>query len=181
MSSQKREVEIASKNGGNNQLLNKMRELVEIKNYQQLIWTGTFEEYLKLVQNDPRLIRNAYQRIYDMILCSGYDEYVDNKEKIIHYKFFDDPCQNGKDAIYGLNQPVMKLVHLFKSAAKSYGTQNRVLLLHGPVGSSKSTIVRLLKKGLEAYSLKDEGALYSYSWKIVDSDGNESWFFSSFG
>ncbi|MFQ5506469.1 MAG: PrkA family serine protein kinase, partial [Planctomycetota bacterium] len=43
----------------------------------------------------------------------------------------------------------------------------RVLLLHGPVGSSKSTIVRLLKKGLEAYSHVPEGSLYAFDW-VVD-------------
>jgi len=45
--------------------------------------------------------------------------------------------------------PLMKLVHFFKSAAFGYGTEKRVLLLHGPVGSAKSTIARLLKKGGE--------------------------------
>jgi serine protein kinase len=34
------------------------------------------------------------------------------------------------------------------------------------VGSSKSTIVRLLKKGLEAYSRTPEGVLYTFDWKI---------------
>src|SRR5438067_3921293 len=38
-------------------------------------------------------------------------------------------------------------------------------LLHGPVGSSKSTIARLLKKGLEQYSRIDEGMLFAFSWK----------------
>ena len=46
----------------------------------------------------------------------------------------------------------MQLVDFFKSAAQGYGTEKRILLLHGPVGSSKSTIARLLKKGLENYS-----------------------------
>ena len=41
----------------------------------------------------------------------------------------------------------MRLVHNVKSAAYGYGTEKRILLLHGPVGSSKSTIARLLKKG----------------------------------
>src|SRR5262249_10908605 len=63
------------------------------------------------------------------------------------------------------DRPLMSLVHSFKSAAKGYGTERRVLLLHGPVGSSKSTIARLLKKGLEQYSKTDEGMLISYSWK----------------
>src|SRR5215468_10649787 len=51
----------------------------------------------------------------------------------------------------------------------SYGTERRVLLLHGPVGSSKSTIARLLKKGLEEYSRTDEGMVFSFAWKGHDS------------
>jgi predicted Ser/Thr protein kinase len=64
----------------------------------------------------------------------------------------------------------MHLVNVFKSASRHYGTERRILLLHGPVGSAKSTIVRLLKKGLEAYSRKPEGALYSFSWHFPDAD-----------
>ena len=51
----------------------------------------------------------------------------------------------------------MRLVHNIKSAAYGYGTEKRILLLHGPVGSSKSTIARLLKKGLEVYSEPEGG------------------------
>ena len=50
-----------------------------------------------------------------------------------------------------------------------YGTEKRVILLHGPVGSSKSTIARILKKGLEAYSRTPEGALYTYEWHMPES------------
>jgi serine protein kinase len=72
--------------------------------------------------------------------------------------------ENGRDAVFGLGVHIMKLLNAFKAAARQYGTEKRILLLHGPVGSAKSTVVRLLKKGLEAYSKMPEGALYSYSW-----------------
>ena len=55
----------------------------------------------------------------------------------------------------------MEIVNVFKSAALKYGSERRVLLLHGPVGSSKSTIARLLKRGLERYSrTRGRGALH---------------------
>src|SRR5207249_11141474 len=44
---------------------------------------------------------------------------------------------------------------------------------HGPVGSSKSTIVRLLKKGLEAYSRTPEGALYTFVWVLQGEIGRK--------
>ena len=81
-----------------------------------------------------------------MILSHGTEEVYENKEKVIRYKFFTEFAAQHGDAIYGLDRPLMQLVNTFKSAAKGYGTERRVLLLHGPVGSSKSTIARLLKQ-----------------------------------
>ncbi|EKD41601.1 MAG: hypothetical protein ACD_73C00631G0001, partial [uncultured bacterium] len=99
-----------------------------------------------------------------MILSHGTEEYREHKKKIIKYKFFNDPYEGGKDAIFGLDIHLMKLVNVFKAASRHYGTERRVILLHGPVGSSKSTITRLLKKGLETYSKTPEGALYTFTW-----------------
>jgi len=140
-----------------------------VDSYKELRWTGAFGDYLKILEDNPDVARNAYQRLFDMIMSYGTREYVDSKKPIIHYTFFDDPDGHGRDAIFGLDLPLMKFVSILKAAAKGYGTERRVLLLHGPVGSSKSTIVRLLKKGFERYSRTNDGQLYSYSWVIKDS------------
>ncbi len=134
------------------------------KDYKNSHWEGNFTDYLDIVKSQPRVARNAFQRVYDMVLSWGTTQYVEYKKNIVHYKFFDDPIENGKDAVYGLDVPLMKLVHFFKSAAYGYGTEKRVLLLHGPVGSAKSTIARLIKKGVERYSRTEEGALYTFRW-----------------
>src|SRR5690606_38319838 len=107
---------------------------------------------------------NAFQRLYDMIISFGTRKYTEYKKEITHYNFFDDPIGGGKDAVYGLDVPLMKLVQVLKAAALGYGPERRVILLHGPVGSAKSTICRLLKKGLEYYSRTPEGALYTFGW-----------------
>src|SRR5262245_2376399 len=150
-----------------------IRDVQDTQRYRANHWNGTFEEYLDLFLKNPRVARNAYQRIYDMVLSYGVEEYVEQKEKITRYKFFMDPDDNGRDAIYGLDRPLMRLVDVFKSAAHGYGTERRVLLLHGPVGSAKSTIVRLLKKGLERYSRGDVGALYTFAWRDEASHPDE--------
>ena len=141
--------------------------LQDYKQYEDLHWHGTFEEYLELVRGNPRVARTAHERLYDMIISHGSEEYVDNKKKIIHYRFFDDEAHNGRDAIFGLDIPLMRLVAVLKAAAMRYGTEKRILLLHGPVGSAKSTIVRLLKLGMEEYSRTPEGALYTYEWVLA--------------
>ena len=145
-------------------ILAKAKQALDLEGFRERNWTGSLSEYLDLARRNPRITRSAFERIYDMILAKGTREYVDHKKKIIHYNFFDDDDVSGQDAIYGLDIPLMRLVNIFKSAAQRYGTERRVILLHGPVGSSKSTIARLLKRGLEVYSRRPDGALYAYGW-----------------
>lgn len=131
---------------------------------EDMVWQGSFDDYLALVKEDPSIARNAYQRMYDMVLSYGTEEYSDAKKAMTHYKFFDDPDNEGKDAVFGLDIPLMKLMNTLNAAANGYGAEKRVILLHGPVGSSKSTICRMLKKGLEAYSKTKSGSLYTFEW-----------------
>src|SRR5579862_2158753 len=149
-------------------ILNVMRQQVNLTDYRKKHWEGTLEEYLDIVREHPEVTRTAYQRLYDMILSHGTEEVYENKEKLIRYKFFTEFAARHADAIYGLDRPLMQLANTFKSAAKGYGTERRVLLLHGPVGSAKSTIARLLKRGLEEYARTDAGMLFTYSWKMPD-------------
>ncbi|MBX3375991.1 MAG: hypothetical protein KF678_03190 [Phycisphaeraceae bacterium] len=149
------------------------RDLVSIidakldrRRFEDHHWEGTFREYLEIAEKNPDVVRNAYQRLYDAILSHGFEKYKLFKKDVVRYHFFSDPFDNGADGIFGLDFALMSLVDFFRSAAEGYGTDKRILLLHGPVGSSKSTIARLLKKGIEAYSRTDEGALYSFSWLL---------------
>ncbi len=146
-------------------ILGTLRQQQNLGDYKKKHWEGSFEEYLDIVREHPEVTRSAYQRLYDMILSHGTEESQEQKEKLTRYKFFTDFAAQHGDAIYGLDRQIANLVNTFKSAAKGYGTEKRVLLLHGPVGSSKSTIARLLKKGLEQYSRTDQGMLFSYAWK----------------
>ena len=148
-----------------------MEENYKVEDFTHLHWKGTFKEYVDLVSQNPKVTRNAFQRMYDMILSHGTSTYSEYKKEITRYHFFDDPFDNGSDAVFGIDVHLMKLVNFFKSAAAGYGTEKRVLLLHGPVGSAKSSIARLLKKGLEHYSKSDEGALYTFEW--VDDEATD--------
>jgi serine protein kinase len=152
-----------------NSILNDSRVVTD---FRHLSWEGSFFEYLDLVKSNPTITRNAFQRMYDMINSYGSSNYMEYKKNITRFHFFDDPIENGKDAVFGLDVQLMKLVNFFKSAALGYGTEKRVLLLHGPVGSAKSTIARVLKKGIEHYSRTDAGAMYTFKW--VDPEGKFS-------
>jgi len=159
---------------GGRQIVSFLAERQNLEQFRKKNWQGTFEQYLDLVAQNPSVTRNAFQRCYDMILSYGVDTYEVSREKKMHYRFFDDQLDHGEDAIFGLEDSQVQLVNALKSAAHGYGIEKRVLLLHGPVGSSKSTMARLLKKGIERYSAKDEGALYSLGWIDPDNPSDMS-------
>ena len=151
---------------GDSQLVHLIENRLDRQQFQRHNWEGSFWEYLDLCEKNPSIVRNAYQRLYDAIMDGGFEKYKLFKKECVRYNFFSDPFDAGADAIFGLDFALMQLVDFLRSAAEGYGTDKRILLLHGPVGSSKSTIARLLKKGLEHYSRTEEGAVYTFSWLL---------------
>jgi serine protein kinase len=125
-----------------------------------------FDEYVEMVTEDPRLIRNAYQRMYDMIVSHGVETVKRGGREVVRFKFFDDPFGDGEDAIFGVDDALKNLVDIFEAAAKGLGPERRIILLHGPVATAKSTIGRLFRRGLEEYSRTDDGRLYTFEWDV---------------
>ncbi len=118
---------------------------------EKLRWEGTFADYLKLVKEKPWVAQSAHSRIYNMIRDAGVEE--ENGDKA--YRFFSHE-------MFGLEEALEKLVEeYFHPAAKRLDVRKRILLLMGPVSGGKSTIVTMLKRGLEAYSRSDGGAVYA--------------------
>lgn len=130
-------------------ILDKVRSFREEE--RQLKWEGTFAEYLEIVKQRPEVAQTAHSRVYNMIKSAGVTE--KNGKKIYH--FFDKE-------IFGLEDTIERLVEeYFHPAAKRLDVRKRILLLMGPVSGGKSTIVTMLKRGLEQYTRTDEGAVYA--------------------
>ncbi|WP_164214761.1 PrkA family serine protein kinase [Virgibacillus sp. YIM 98842] len=118
---------------------------------KRLKWEGSFADYLEIVKERPEVAQTAHSRVYNMIKSSGLTE-RDGKKM---YHFFGEE-------IFGLEEAIEKLVEeYFHPAAKRLDVRKRILLLMGPVSGGKSTIVTMLKRGLEQYSRTDEGAVYA--------------------
>ncbi|KEP26430.1 MULTISPECIES: PrkA family serine protein kinase [Bacillus] len=118
---------------------------------QRLKWEGTFSDYLDIIKENPLVAQSAHSRVYHMIKDSGIEE----ENGVRTYKFFDQE-------LFGLEESLERLVEeYFHPAAKRLDVRKRILLLMGPVSGGKSTLVTRLKRGLEAYSLTDNGAVYA--------------------
>ncbi len=157
----------ASAAGGSSSLIDLVGKQVEADRFRTLNWEGSFNDYLALVEQQPLIARNAWQRLYDMIRSHGSEDPV-MPGGPRRWGLFDDPLGGGRDSVFGLDVPLDKLVQTIRAGACGFGPERRVILLHGPVGSSKSTVVRLLKIALEEYSKTDAGALYTFSWHVDD-------------
>jgi len=118
---------------------------------RELMWEGTFAEYFEIACKKPAVARLSHERIYHMIIDAGVDTTRTGETR---YKFFSDE-------IFGIEKPLQQIVDYFHSAAQRLEVRKRILLLMGPVGGGKSTIVHLIKRGLEAYSRTPDGAIYA--------------------
>ncbi|WP_366924011.1 PrkA family serine protein kinase [Metallumcola ferriviriculae] len=132
-----------------------MDVLERLQQYRQrekaLAWGGTFADYLQLLRERPEIGRLAHARIYDMIASYGVEQTESGKR----YNFF-------APEIFGVEKVLERLVEeYFHSAARRLDVRKRILLLMGPVSGGKSTIVSMIKRGLEQYTRSDEGAIYA--------------------
>ncbi|MFC4023993.1 PrkA family serine protein kinase [Oceanobacillus longus] len=130
-------------------ILNKVRNYREEE--KRLMWEGTFAEYLEIVKERPEVAQTAHSRVYNMIKDSGVAERDGQKM----FQFFGE-------GIFGLETAIERLVEeYFHPAAKRLDVRKRILLLMGPVSGGKSTIVSMLKRGMEQYTRTDNGAVYA--------------------
>ncbi|MEW6423952.1 MAG: PrkA family serine protein kinase [Bacillota bacterium] len=129
-----------------------LKRLEEHRSLEKMLaWEGTFADYLKIVKKNPSVCQLAHARIYEMIRAAGVEE-VDG---VKHYKFF-------ASELFGLDKTLEKLVEeYFHPAARRLDVRKRILLLMGPVSGGKSTLVAMLKRGLEKFSRTEQGALYA--------------------
>jgi len=116
-----------------------------------LQWEGTFAQYFEIVTKKPEAVRLAHERIYHMIMDAGMETSRTGEPR---YNFFSEE-------IFGIEKPLQQIVEYFHSAAQRLEVRKRILLLMGPVGGGKSSIVYLIKRGLEDYSRIEAGAVYA--------------------
>ena len=125
------------------------------REHEALRWEGSFREYFELVAQNPRIAQLSHARINDMVHAAGVERLNEGTQhEILSYKFF-------ANELFGIEEPIARIVEYFKSAAQRLEVRKRILLLMGPVGGGKSTIVNMLKRGLEEWAKTEAGAVYA--------------------
>ncbi|MEM1415103.1 MAG: serine protein kinase PrkA [Myxococcota bacterium] len=133
----------------------------------------SFAEYLQLVRGHPlRHARDAATYLRDAFDHFGsyqVERPWGGQGRVRRWRLFDLPFAGagatgrGSDRLIG-QEELQNAVYRTLQGFHREGRPNRLLLLHGPNGSAKSTFAGCLMAALEAYSRLDEGALYRFSW-----------------
>jgi serine protein kinase len=125
------------------------------REHELLQWEGSFRDYFELVSQNQRLAQLSHARINDMIHAAGIEKLNEGtRDEVARYNFF-------AAELFGIEEPIARIVEYFKSAAQRLEVRKRILLLMGPVGGGKSTIVTMLKRGLEDWTRTEQGAVYA--------------------
>ncbi|MBI2041858.1 MAG: serine protein kinase [Candidatus Nealsonbacteria bacterium] len=151
---------------------NVLSQLPDVKIPEELFWEGDFGQYLSLISEDPKVLRTAHQRMFDMVESYGLPRSRWLREPILHFNIFDDPfTPNHNYAVYSIDKALMSFVGILRASAFQLGQEARIILLKGPVGTAKSTIGELLTLGLEDYSRTQEGKIFAPTWVVDDEEG----------
>ncbi len=124
------------------------------KQHRAQRWEGSLGDFLTQVLplNPSSLVRTSHEYIWDMLLWYGRDVPGTDVQKA--RELF-------KRELFGVDEPLGRVVDYFKASAAGSDVGRRLLLLLGPPSGGKSTLAILLKRGLEEYSRTDQGALYA--------------------
>jgi predicted Ser/Thr protein kinase len=127
----------------------------------------SFQEYLALFAAEPeRLGRDASRYVRDMFGHYGSTTVDKPWGKQTRYALFDlpfgDPATR-RERLVGQEEVQEEIFRILSNFGRE-GRPNKLVLLHGPNGSSKSTIAACLMRALEHYSTEEEGKLYRFHW-----------------
>ena len=123
-----------------------------------------FFEYLDEVTKHPkRHVRNSARYFADCIEHFGSYSVSLPFGSYTRFNVFDAPYDEGQTKVMGQEKVQYEIVRILRNFVKS-GKIDRLILLHGPNGSAKTSIVHALISAAEAYSHTEEGAIYQFNW-----------------
>ncbi|MCC7381853.1 MAG: serine protein kinase PrkA [Deltaproteobacteria bacterium] len=108
-------------------------------------------------------LRCAPQYVKDVFDHYGIEVRDLPQGKVERFRLFDAPWASGNGRVAGQEQVQHEIYRLISNFVRD-GRVSRLILLHGPNGSAKSTLVHCVQAGMEHYSRTPDGALYTYAW-----------------
>jgi serine protein kinase len=122
----------------------------------------TFEEYVQILSSSiDSQLRGSAGYMADMLDYFGRSKISNEPEALDRFNVFDASTSSRK--VIG-QEAVQHSVYDTLRTFERQGFNNKLILLHGPNGSAKSSIIQSIMAGMERYSKTPEGAVYSFNW-----------------
>ncbi len=137
----------------------------EVKNtFVQNRMLLSFDQYLELVEKDAaHQARNAAQYLKEVFDYYGTVDLQTPAGPRRRYRLFDCDFSDGVGRVAGQEEAQAAIYRILSNFVRNLQT-DKLILLHGPNGSAKSTMVSAIAGAMSAYSRKPEGALYRFNW-----------------
>lgn len=155
---------------GEKRILDELRQIAEQvqRGFEQERRVLSFQEYLELFASDPlRHSRDAARYMRDMFEHYGRRPVERAWGTETRFSLFDQPFDDEggdvRDSLVGQEALQGELYRALNNFVRE-GRPNRIVLMHGPNGSAKSTAAACIMRALEHYSSLDVGALYRFHW-----------------
>src|SRR3982750_4870418 len=101
----------------------------------------SFDEYFALFAQAPeRQARSAAQYLHDVFDHFGTEKVKHPRGELLRWRLFDTPWNDGRDALVGQEEVQAKVYRALSNFVRD-GRVSKLILLHGPNGSAKSTFV----------------------------------------
>lgn len=124
----------------------------------------SFEQYVAEVFHKPQWhLRNSAQYFADFFASLGAYEINTPTGKLTRHRVFDADFAAEEGKIFGQEKVQCEILAQMKNFARS-GRIDKLLLLHGPNGSAKTSLIQAITRAAEYYSHSEEGLLYQFSW-----------------
>ncbi|MBS1960575.1 MAG: hypothetical protein JST04_00050 [Bdellovibrionales bacterium] len=122
----------------------------------------SFDEYLGILAENPeRALRGSAAYMADMMDHFGTTKADPSSGMEDRFNVFDGTPSSRK--VVGL-ESVQHAIYKSLRTFQRQGFNNKLILLHGPNGSAKSSLIHALMTGMERYSNTPEGATYTFNW-----------------
>ncbi len=150
------------------QLIDEIHEQVSGR-FQSADRVRSFAEFLEDFMRAPGLyLRTSPQYLLDMMESFGTRDAQRVGQEAVRYRVFD--ATTGSDIELVGQERVQQEIYRNLLAAAKRGKAGKMLLLRGPNGSGKTTVVECLIRGLEEYSKSEAGALVKFAWVFTERE-----------
>jgi len=130
-----------------------------LKSFQELV-RDTAQNPAKYCRNSAEYIRNVFEH-YGFYEIKGIDGLPIKRWGLFDLFFPVNGQERAQNQIY----------HYIKSFSEN--RNNKIIILHGPNGSSKTSLIASIMGAVEDYSKTPEGAVFSFNWIFSDEAEHE--------